>query len=774
MKKWTLILFPALVLLGMIGWFQFTGVAPGEGLTFLVDGDRVEPVRAGARYLKRPGVSARTVPQSGRLLFPEDDSYRLFSRDGAEIPAVFEITWSIVDPNAAVDFLRTGGESFEHDVIVAALKETGRPAAAAFDAAAIYDARGSNLLDALGRELVLPRGVDLEIVLNSLTMSASGQQKIVSAVARRSGRRVLFVGVDALDWQILDPLRTEGRVPAFDRLIRRGVRGDLKTLTPMLSPLIWTSMATGVGPETHGILDFVTTDPSTGKTIPVTSLNRNVPAFWNIATFFQRRVDVIGWLATWPAESISGHMVSDRFGFLAYAAGVRTESRTPDVVHPPAYLDSALALVQRPEDVRFEKVTRFLDITREEMNAARGAGFKKGNLINNFILTYATAESYRRIAVDLLKDGADVHAVYFEFIDAVCHLFMPYAPPRRPDVSVEDFDRYRDAVKISYIEMDRMLGSLIDAADDSTIVIVASDHGFLSGARRPPGSAAIEGGQAGRWHRDPGVLIMAGPGIRRGASVSGASVMDMAPTLLHLMGLPVSAQFEGKVLKGALVDEELTAHPVRTVERYVLPPDIWSKRDAPKGAAATPGSEATQSVNLGLVLEQKGQFKEAEAEYRKAIAADPDNAGAVNNLGNVLHKTGRIDEAITLFKELLAKHPDYAPVYQNLGVCYLKKNDPAGALTWLDKAVEREPGNVAALINRGHARLRLRKSAEAKADFDRAVQLDPKAANAWFGIGLVAAEKGDYPAARTAFEKALALDPKHASARENLERLRNL
>jgi len=54
---------------------------------------------------------------------------------------------------------------------------------------------------------------------------------------RIPGMKVLVIGLDGADWNILDPLLQAGKLPNLDRLARTGVRGRLRTITPMLSPL---------------------------------------------------------------------------------------------------------------------------------------------------------------------------------------------------------------------------------------------------------------------------------------------------------------------------------------------------------------------------------------------------------------------------------------------------------------------------------------------------------------------------------------------------------
>lgn len=67
-------------------------------------------------------------------------------------------------------------------------------------------------------------------------------------------------------------------------------------------------------------------------------------------------------------------------------------------------------------------------------------------------------------------------------------------------------------------------------------------------------------------HRDFGMLVMVGPNIRRGAAIEGAAIQDLAPTLLHSMGMPVPADMDGRVLKEAYVDGYMESFPLRVTE----------------------------------------------------------------------------------------------------------------------------------------------------------------------------------------------------------------
>jgi predicted AlkP superfamily phosphohydrolase/phosphomutase len=125
-------------------------------------------------------------------------------------------------------------------------------------------------------------------------------------------KKLLLIGWDAADWKTIDRLVDQGDTPIMKGLIERGTRGNLTTLHPVLSPMLWTSIATGKRPFKHGIHGFAEPDPAGGARA-ISNLGRSTKAVWNILNQQGLRCNVVGWWPSHPVEPIKGVMVSDMF-----------------------------------------------------------------------------------------------------------------------------------------------------------------------------------------------------------------------------------------------------------------------------------------------------------------------------------------------------------------------------------------------------------------------------------------------------------------------------
>src|SRR4051794_37699808 len=111
-------------------------------------------------------------------------------------------------------------------------------------------------------------------------------------MAKRIARRILLIGWDAADWGFIQPMIDRGLMPNLQKLVSTGVMGKIATLTPMLSPMLWNSIATGKLGHKHDILGFVEPDGN-GFCRPVASTSRKAKAIWNILSQNQMRSGVV-------------------------------------------------------------------------------------------------------------------------------------------------------------------------------------------------------------------------------------------------------------------------------------------------------------------------------------------------------------------------------------------------------------------------------------------------------------------------------------------------
>ncbi len=371
--------------------------------------------------------------------------------------------------------------------------------------------------------------------------------------------RVVVFGVDGADWDRAIPLMRQGKLPALARVMRDGAARTLRTVPPSetdgrewLSPSIWTTAATGVLPERHGVLHFVT--PSREGNRPVTSQERRTAALWNMATARGRRVGVIGWLVTWPAEPVHGYLVSSYTPYI-FQWGAGPASRPikgtlveglPDQVWPPELTRRLEARKVAPDDVSDDELReRF---TEAPLPGAPGADAAAS--LEGMRWSWAADATYERIYHDLAADPPggrrpELEMLYFASVDVVSHRFWKYMEPdswEGDPLGEAEVAAYGRSVESAYRNVDEVLGRVLARETDPVRLFVLSDHGFRANDR--PTRATSSG-----WHRPQGLMVASGPGLKRGERLPEGSILDVAPTVLYSLGLPVADDFDGDVAR---------------------------------------------------------------------------------------------------------------------------------------------------------------------------------------------------------------------------------
>jgi len=565
-------------------------------------------------------------------------------------------------------------------------------------------------------------------------------------------RRVLLVGWEGADWSIIQPLVDAGEMPHLTALIDRGVMGNIASLVPMVCPLLWTSVATGVFANRHDILTLIEPD-GRGGVRPVRSTSRRRKALWNILSQNKLRSVVIGWPATYPAEPIEGVVVSDRFlHALPPADGTPlTEKHT---VHPPELFDSLRQLRVHSGQLAHQQLASFVP----RMNEINHEADPRVASIATLLAQAASVQQMSTWAAQ--RENWDFMAVYYKMLGGLNRGFMRYHPPCDGSLDKHDAALYGDVIKTGYKFHDMMLGRLVKLVGPETLVMIVSDHGF----HRHPGSPAGEHARdrvgadtaAHRDHRRDAFFCMAGPGIRNDELVFGTRLVDVAPTILASLGLPVPDDMDGRVATRIF----RTPPTSRTIQSY----EPWAKCDGVWNSELTEDTWVSNSIienlsAMGLVnlkseaaavleacvLERQlnvaqtyavqGRFADAVEAYRTAL--DGEDAISVRlPYIECLFFLGRLDQAAKEVAAIAAAAPDAMVTFLLQARLSIERRDFAEAENYLDRVRYTERANIGVLLQLGWTALSLRRFEQSSMLFEQILDRDPACAQAHDGLGV--------------------------------------
>ena len=633
-----------------------------------------------------------------------------------------------------------------------------------------------------------------------------------------SGKRVLILGIDGMDPQVIDLMMSEGKLPNFAKMRQEGAYGRLESQKPILSPIIWTTIATGKTADQHGIGHFVA-QSATGEQLPVTSHMRKVKAIWNIASDSGREVASVGWWATWPPETVNGSMVSDHTAYhflfeegLTGDGGAADEGEGGQKTHPPELLAEIEPLLKRPADLTYEELQPYVSVTEDEFSKP----FDFQDDLAHFKWALATAESYRDIGLKLWNEKKpDLGLVYIEGTDSTSHLFGHlFRAEGLGGELAEQQKKFGHTVEEIYNLADQIVGEYIDAVDDDTVLMVLSDHGFELGALHDDPSRTRDMRRVSeKFHRLHGILYMYGGGVRPGGRIQDASIIDIAPTVLSQLGLPAAADMPGRVLTEAFIDQE-ERQRIATYESA----DGESSNDGATQSAAVSqaqlehlrslgyigndGESTTVSPkgdrNLAAIHFQNGNYRESAKLYKQLIDADPEDASLRASMAGALGMMQRYDQALVELDKAIELEPLNVEAFHNRAVIKERLGDPQGAVGDYERALrynpQYEPSQQAYQRLTGRTDVRAPKNeAELKAsELVRQASVEARRANYEAANKLLdEAEKvaptfiltyqyrsnvayltGDHALGIVALEKALKFEPDNALFQRNLVQLR--
>lgn len=367
--------------------------------------------------------------------------------------------------------------------------------------------------------------------------------------------RVFLIGLDGASWNVMTPLLREGRLPNIRSLMENGAYAELRSTFGITSPGLWTSILTGRPWEKHGIKGFRVGNRKT------TSRDRKVRALWDILGEQGREVLVVGHLATWPAEPVRGVLITPE---------ALEKSPNPGKTYPGDAMEG-----YGPPEAWLERASSSQSF-RRFLPAAWETGLQSlpDEAVRNRLRplidvrlawVYGRDEGLLRISEHLLAGKIpDFFTIHLWGLDHVSHAFWKHAYPDGRSVPRDEAALLGGVIPKYYEYVDDAVGRLAGRADSRTVVLLVSDHGFRARDFPAGGPQAVLSGD----HGLQGVLIAGGGPIRKGGKPLDASILDVAPTVLHLMGLPAAEDMPGRILTEIIERDYAMTHPAKRIASY--------------------------------------------------------------------------------------------------------------------------------------------------------------------------------------------------------------
>jgi hypothetical protein len=393
--------------------------------------------------------------------------------------------------------------------------------------------------------------------------------------------RVLMVGVDGASLDFITVATAQGRLPNFGRILDGGAAMHLATLSPTQAEPVWTTIATGRLPMASGVRSSATYPVRAGgpaiELLPdycfASALVRfgflleeaHTPAslrarpVWEILSGLGVTVTAIGWPLTYPAPPVNGVMVSDELHRLAddrrAVDGVRA-------VSPPAALDLVA-----------EAATRPLEADPIAVVASLGSP-PAGDVDARSDPAPAVADRLHLQILDLveLRQPARFVAARLPGLDAIAHYYLRYATPQPfGDVTDHERQQYGRVLEDYYGVIDALLGRLMATLGNEDLLLVVSPFGMepLSPGKRVLERFFGNPRVSGSHERAPdGFLLVYGAAAAGGRRLPRASVLDVTPTILYYLGLPIGRDMDGFARTDAFTDTFTARVPLTFIPSY--------------------------------------------------------------------------------------------------------------------------------------------------------------------------------------------------------------
>jgi predicted AlkP superfamily phosphohydrolase/phosphomutase len=362
--------------------------------------------------------------------------------------------------------------------------------------------------------------------------------------------KIVVIGVNGMEWDILRPLLVQGKLPNLARVIDNGTYGKLRTVSSPNCPRVYSTIFTSTQPDEHGVTGFIV-----GGITANTNMLKQEP-IWSILSKNGITVGMANVPATFPVMPVNGYMIS---GMLT-----RGKNCEDGVLCAPKLSEVEGGDPVYPAPLKAELLKNVGDyyIDCERMPSAEELKGHEPQVIDAWLKRVDVIREQQTKLFDYLMEKHPTDFTWFvqSCEDRTGHWLYPIAPYNagyNPKINGVQPDAFPN----QYMAFDKVLGSILKHVDKDTYLFIISDHGI-----KPLREFEQKDPHAHMDHEKttpviakhdfadgddvPGSFVAMGPGIKRDQRLMGfeASVYDIAPTILHLYGIEQPKQMRGHVL----------------------------------------------------------------------------------------------------------------------------------------------------------------------------------------------------------------------------------
>jgi predicted AlkP superfamily phosphohydrolase/phosphomutase len=268
--------------------------------------------------------------------------------------------------------------------------------------------------------------------------------------------KVICIGLDGATFDLIKPFIAQGKLPTFKKLMDSGAFSELRSTVPPVTASAWSSFMTGKNPGAHGLFDFMQRRENSYDLAPVSALDRDGKAVWDLIGDAGKKVIVMNVPVTWPPQPVNGQLIT----------GMLTPRHAENYTYPKELADELK-----------NAIGEYIVYSDEVYSKGRGEIFLQA-------LKHSANQRTRAAEYLMQKYPWDFFMLVFPETDTVSHGLWSAYDATHHEHDPAEAAKFRDGILEIYQHIDLLIGNLIShlqsqrgTSQSPISILLMSDHG---------------------------------------------------------------------------------------------------------------------------------------------------------------------------------------------------------------------------------------------------------------------------------------------------------